>query len=157
MRLSQFLRALGAAVLLCSAAWRPALAVSSDPVEFHWEVSSMSIIMGPAAIRGCFLTRITGSLAYKYNYIGISVDNGLWYLHGSSGKRGISGYARCLNDVQLDRMEYSWRYGEGPVAMGRVAGRLCFLTFISGEISDGDDYPGNGRHRLAERARPGQG
>lgn len=114
------------------------LVVSS---EYHWSQGSSPVPMGSASDRVCFLTRVTGRFAGGGEKVQAYVYGGSWYLGGTSHQKGVAATARCVFVASASQYsgEYSWSQGSYPIHMGSGAGRVCFLTMMSGRFKGGGE------------------
>jgi hypothetical protein len=86
--------------------------------------------------RVCYLTRVSGRFTSYNESVRIYLVGKDWYLSGSSSTAGIAAAARCMS--VLDYSQEYMRLSEQSTMLNQGNTRMCFLTGLGGQLSDGD-------------------
>lgn len=110
--------------------------------EFTWSQGELPKYLGAAGSQFCFLTRMTGRFRGGGEYIYTSTVKNAWFLEGSSLQEEVAASARCAYvPDNIASGEYIWDSTRGsPTSMGGASGRVCVLTFISGNFDSADAW-----------------
>ncbi len=107
---------------------------------YSWAAPNDATPMGITSDRFCFFNRIRGRFDSSGDYVHIFAAGGSWYVGGGGDTRAI---ARCAPRPSGSTLsgEYSWTAGQQlPTNMGTAAGRVCFLTRVSGDFDSSADW-----------------
>lgn len=111
---------------------------------YSWTAPADATSMGTTSGRACFFDRIRGRFDASSDYVRIFASGGSWYLYG--GSRDFTdkqATARCvlLPAGASVSAEYEWTADrELPVNMGTASGRVCLLTYVSGDFDGSSDW-----------------
>jgi hypothetical protein len=115
---------------------------------YSWISPNDATPMGTTSGRICFLNRIRGRFDTSSDAVRIFAAGGSWYLYGSGETRAV---ARCalLPAGTTVSSEFEWTADrELPVNLGTATGRVCYLTYVSGDFDSASDwvriYPSGG-------------
>ncbi len=107
---------------------------------YSWLSPNDATPMGTTSGRACFFTRIRGRFDNGSGAVRIFATGGSWYLYGSGNTRAIARCALLPAGASLSS-EYEWTADrELPVNMGSTSGRMCFLTYVSGDFDGSADW-----------------
>jgi hypothetical protein len=119
--------------------------------NYSWGVTNYSVIdIGTAVNRSCFLSGVSGALAYNSPQpgdttqlgTGVYIDaNNEYHLYVQAAGAPLQGFARCVNTSAGLTTEQTWRTGQSSVYLApHSANRRCFLTNVVTSVA----YPTEG-------------
>lgn len=114
---------------------------------FTWNQGNNPTPMIRTRIGVCFLTSVQGKFEGDKEKVELYIENGQWFLSGSSGQFGVSGEANC---VQWNELVGADRAVWGPYTLNQDEGfryldgftegdGLCFLGSVSGKFRGGGE------------------
>lgn len=116
---------------------------------FEWKQGAPSTPMISARTGVCFLTSIQGKFEGGKERVALSIENGQWFLGGSSDQSGVAGEANCVlwNELLVSGNAiygpYNWNQYEKTTSRKldgfNEGDGFCFLGSVSGKFRGGGE------------------